>query len=58
MAGGPGLLGGVVHTDDGGLAEVVGGVGHGGEVLRIHSDVAWGPGLPALICPPGWWGTC
>jgi len=32
----------IVHTDDGGLAVVIGGVGHrGGGVLRIHSDVAW-----------------
>jgi len=45
VAGGPGLLGGVVHTEDGGLAEAVGGVGNGGGVLRNHRDVAWGPGL-------------
>jgi len=28
VAGGPGQLGGVVYTNDGGLAELVGGVGH------------------------------
>ena len=54
MAGGPGLLG-VVHLickEGGGLVEVGGGVGLGGDFFLTGDGLAWVPSL--LVWKIGW----